>query len=108
MKKIYRVWQESGEARTKRDEKWTAQEVLDDYNSLNQYNTQTLNEFSTEQQAMDYYNSISPMMAFKQAANWCYVLLYEVIGVDEVEIDDNGEEMGAYQIAIKTEGTKGE
>lgn len=105
MKTFYRVWAEHREARTKADEEWTEAEILDEYDNQTCYEPQTLQEFDTEQEALDYYNRLEPMKTHRQATNLGYVLLYEVIGADKVSTVE-GDEVEWEQLAIKTMGYK--
>lgn len=99
--KIFRVWQESCEERTKYHENWTEQELIDAYNRQTSCDPTTLKTFEDEKEAYDYYNSLTPNAPYESPVSVGRVITYEVIGIDEEEVDEDGEFVELYNSEMK-------
>lgn len=91
---IYRIVKETREVGwTKRRESWTESEILSAYNDLSFFDPDTLFECSDKEQATAFFEE-----AKKSCRSWCekshiglYVLFADVLTLEEIEEDEDGE-----------------
>lgn len=99
--KIFKVWMDSTEQRTNFHESWTERELLDAYSAETTCGPCIYGEFSEKSSALEYYNTLNPATPHESLVASGRVIIYTVAGVDEVELDDNGELVTSRTIAMK-------
>lgn len=103
-KTIFRVLAETIETRTNKGESWTEREILNDYYLQTTLKPQVLKVFTDREEAQKFYDETEPDAPYEASVAVGYVLEYEVIILEEIKVDDEGEYIETISEDIKTKG----
>lgn len=103
-KVIYRVLSETVETRTSKGDRWTEQELLDDYHSKSTLEPSVLLVSLGGSDAEDYYDELEPATPYERKTSIGWVLEYEVIILEKIKVDENWEFIELLEETIKAKG----
>lgn len=101
---IFRVLSESVETRTSKGEHWSEQELLNDYYSQTTCEPQPIAVFADKEKAQKFYDETEPSAPYESSVAIGYVITYEVIILEEIKVDENGDYIETINEDIKTKG----